>query len=214
MSDSNPIILVVGDNYQTRILLRNQLEKAGYQVLEAADTAATLFILNTYEIVSILIDLRVPGTEELDLLAFLTNRLPEVPVIVVSESSTNPISIEAVNLGAIEIVLLNQLNEKLPRIIQKAMELHNLMEDNRLMRERINNQGPPEAYTGSLPIDPGWLTDRLLDAGLSLAEVERQLIMKALEQHKGNQSQSAHALGITRNTIIYRMRKYGISQAS
>lgn len=214
MSSSNPIILVVGDNAQTRILLRNQLEKSGYQVLEATDATATLNILNTHKIVSIITDLRVPGIEGLDLLAFLTNRLPEVPVIVVSESSTDPISIEAVNLGAIEVVLLNQLNEKLPRIINKAMELHNLMVDNKLLRERINNQGPPKTYTGSLPIDTGWLTDKLLDAGLSLAEVERQLIIKALELHKGNQSRAARALGITRNTMIYRMRKYGISQAS
>ena len=214
MKSSSPKILVVGDNSQTRILLRNQLEKAGFQVLEATDTAATLNILNYNKIVSIITDLRVPGIEGLDLLAFLTNRLPEVPVIVVSESSNDPLSIEALNRGAIEIVLLNQLNEKLPRIIHKALELHDLLEDNRLLRERITSQGPPEAYTGSLPIDPGWLADRWLYAGLSLAEVERQLIMKALELHKGNQSRAARALDITRNTMIYRMRKYGISQVS
>ncbi len=214
MNSHSQKILVVGDNAQTRILLRNHLEKTGYQVLEAADTAGTLNILNYHNIASILTDLRVPGIEGLDLLAFLTNRLPEVPVIVLSESPNDAVSIEALNRGAIEIVPFDQLNEKLPRIIHKAMELHNLMEDNRLLRERINNQDPSESYTGSLPIDPGWLADRLLDAGLSLAEVERQLIMKALELHKGNQSRAARALGITRNTMIYRMRKYGISQAS
>ncbi|MDA8210317.1 MAG: sigma-54 dependent transcriptional regulator [Clostridia bacterium] len=44
--------------------------------------------------------------------------------------------------------------------------------------------------------------------GLSLEEVEKDLISKALEKSGGNQSQAARLLNITRSALIYRMEKY------
>ncbi len=50
----------------------------------------------------------------------------------------------------------------------------------------------------------------LPDEGISLEELEKNLIIKALEKHKNNQTRAAEYLGITRPTLIYRMEKYGI----
>jgi DNA-binding NtrC family response regulator len=50
----------------------------------------------------------------------------------------------------------------------------------------------------------------LPDEGISLEDLEKNLIVKALEKHKGNQTRAAEYLGITRPTLIYRMEKYGI----
>jgi two-component system NtrC family response regulator len=50
----------------------------------------------------------------------------------------------------------------------------------------------------------------LPDEGISLEDLEKNLIIKALEKHKGNQTRAAEYLGITRPTLIYRMEKYGI----
>lgn len=46
--------------------------------------------------------------------------------------------------------------------------------------------------------------------GISLEELEKNLISKALEKHKGNQTRAAEYLRITRPTLIYRMEKYGL----
>jgi len=48
----------------------------------------------------------------------------------------------------------------------------------------------------------------LPDEGISLEDLEKSLIIKALEKHKGNQTRAAEYLGITRPTLIYRMEKY------
>ena len=45
--------------------------------------------------------------------------------------------------------------------------------------------------------------------GISLDDVERELIRYALAMHNGNQSQTARYLGITRSALIYRMQKFG-----
>ncbi len=50
----------------------------------------------------------------------------------------------------------------------------------------------------------------LPDEGLSLEELEKDLISKALDKHKGNQTRAAEYLRITRPTLIYRMEKYGL----
>jgi DNA-binding NtrC family response regulator len=44
----------------------------------------------------------------------------------------------------------------------------------------------------------------------SLAEHERQLVTGALEKAQGNQSQAARALGIGRDALRYKMKKYGL----
>ncbi len=50
----------------------------------------------------------------------------------------------------------------------------------------------------------------LPDRGISLEDLEKSLIIKALDKHKGNQTRAAEYLGITRPTLIYRMEKFGL----
>ena len=47
-------------------------------------------------------------------------------------------------------------------------------------------------------------------AGMTLDEIERQTILQALEQHKGNLSQVALSLGISRAALYRRLEKYNI----
>jgi transcriptional regulator with PAS, ATPase and Fis domain len=48
------------------------------------------------------------------------------------------------------------------------------------------------------------------DEGLSLEELERGLIEQALEKARGNKSQAARLLGLTRRTLYSRMEKHGL----
>jgi DNA-binding NtrC family response regulator len=48
--------------------------------------------------------------------------------------------------------------------------------------------------------------------GISLDDVEREIIRYALAMQNGNQSQTARYLGITRSALIYRMQKFGLDE--
>ncbi len=48
----------------------------------------------------------------------------------------------------------------------------------------------------------------LPDEGIVLEDVERGLIAEALEKARGNRSEAARLLGVTRDTLLYRMKKY------
>ncbi|MCB1043793.1 MAG: sigma-54-dependent Fis family transcriptional regulator [Acidobacteria bacterium] len=45
--------------------------------------------------------------------------------------------------------------------------------------------------------------------GMSLADLDRECVRRALKQTNGNKSAAARLLGITRNQIMYRVKKYG-----
>ncbi len=51
----------------------------------------------------------------------------------------------------------------------------------------------------------------LPETGLSLEQVEIELIRQALARTNGNRSRSARLLGISRDTLLYRMQKYGLT---
>jgi two-component system NtrC family response regulator len=54
------------------------------------------------------------------------------------------------------------------------------------------------------------ITLELPDGGISLEHVEKEILLRALEKNRGNQTHAAQYLNITRKTLIYRMEKYGI----
>jgi two-component system NtrC family response regulator len=62
-----------------------------------------------------------------------------------------------------------------------------------------------------LPPDNSTFWIELPEEGVSLEAVERELILRALEQAKGNQTKAAKYLDISRRTLIYRMEKYGLT---
>lgn len=54
---------------------------------------------------------------------------------------------------------------------------------------------------------------RLPEEGISLEEIEKELLVRSLEKFNGNQTQSAKYLNISRKTLIYRMEKYGLGSS-
>jgi DNA-binding NtrC family response regulator len=49
--------------------------------------------------------------------------------------------------------------------------------------------------------------------GVNIEDVERQLLVQALERSKGNQTQAAQLLGINRDQVRYRIEKFGLPKA-
>ena len=52
----------------------------------------------------------------------------------------------------------------------------------------------------------------LPDEGISLEDVERELLLAALHKHDWNQTRAAAFLNITRSTLLYRMQKFGLEK--
>ena len=51
---------------------------------------------------------------------------------------------------------------------------------------------------------------RLPPEGVNMEQVERQLLIQALERSQGNQSHAAQLLGLNRDQVRYRIEKFGL----
>jgi len=70
---------------------------------------------------------------------------------------------------------------------------------------RISEGGPLPIPAGEGGEEAGI---RLPPGGTSLYDVERELIRQAIEQSRGNKTTAARLLGITRDTLRYKVKKY------
>jgi len=92
-------------------------------------------------------------------------------------------------------------------------ELRNAIERVMLMEEGPEiTKGHLDFLTKAAPLSgeadsPTW---KIPPAGLNLDEMNRDLIVQALERCGGNRAQAAKLLGMSRPTMIYRIEKYGI----
>ncbi len=94
------------------------------------------------------------------------------------------------------------------------LELRNLCE--RLMillpGQEVGVQNlPQEFHTGPTSEHAATSMVRLPPEGIVLANVEENLIRQALERTRGNRSKAARLLGISRDTLLYRLKKFAIS---
>jgi len=63
---------------------------------------------------------------------------------------------------------------------------------------------------GTVTTEPSWIT--LPPDGITLEGVEKKLIEQALQRFSGNQSKAARCLGMSRDTIRYRIKKFGLGR--
>ena len=90
---------------------------------------------------------------------------------------------------------------ELDNVLERAMVF---AEDGIILSEHIEiNVRHESAAIGKAFIE-------LPDTGVSLEELEIELIRQALKRTEGNQTHAARLLGITRSALLYRMEKHGL----
>jgi len=95
-------------------------------------------------------------------------------------------------------------------------ELKNVIERAVILEEGteiVPDHLPDEIKPGgrALDLEPGF---RLPAGGIDLESLERDLIRQALEQANGNKTRAAALLGLTRDTLRYRIEKYSLESES
>jgi two-component system response regulator AtoC len=93
-------VLVADDDRTIRRNLVLLLEAEGYRTLEAADGDAALTHIRTEAPDAVLLDLKMPGRNGLEVLRELGSALSDLPVIVVTALGGSNAAIEAMRLGA------------------------------------------------------------------------------------------------------------------
>lgn len=96
-------VLIVEDDDAIRLVLRTNLEDEGYRVLEASTAEAALGIMIDELPDALLVDLRLPGLQGLELVRALRLR-SQVPIIIVSAQADSHDVVAGLEAGADDYV--------------------------------------------------------------------------------------------------------------
>ncbi|MBN2505356.1 MAG: sigma-54-dependent Fis family transcriptional regulator [Verrucomicrobia bacterium] len=115
-------ILVVDDQAELRQFLRWLLEQSSYAVSEAADSGALKEAFAGPEPDVILLDLKLPDADGLDLLPALKRQWPETEVIVLTGHASYETAVEAVKRGAFHFQEKPINKQGLLNLVERALE--------------------------------------------------------------------------------------------
>jgi len=89
-------------------------------------------------------------------------------------------------------------------------ELLNILERAAIVAETTIDIEHIPAITSNLKVEKG--TIEIPDGGINLDEVEKNLILNALEKAEGNKTKAAELLGLTRRRLYSMMERFGIKK--
>lgn len=96
-------VLVVEDDEAIRLVLRTNLEDEGYHVLEAGTAEQGLVLMMDEKVDVVLVDLRLPGIQGLDLVRSL-RATSQVPIIIVTAQTDSHDVVAGLEAGADDYV--------------------------------------------------------------------------------------------------------------
>jgi two-component system response regulator AtoC len=130
-------ILVVDDDPALRESLELVLTAEGHEVVAADGADAALARLAEGPVDVVLCDLRMPGTDGLELLPELVRRLPGAPVILMSAYGSADLAVEAMRRGAYDYLAKPFPPSEVLLVLRKARERERLRRTNQLLRREL-----------------------------------------------------------------------------
>jgi two-component system NtrC family response regulator len=128
-------ILIVDDDAGQRRLIQFWLEEEGHQTVTASDGNAGLKLYEEKSPRLVISDIRMPGLSGLELLGRIKGINPDAAVILVTAFGTVETAVEAMKLGALDYVLKPLNPDELKLIVRRAVELQELTDENRYLRD-------------------------------------------------------------------------------
>ena len=164
-------------------------------LLQAGDVDVVLLDMNFDKVGSsnVLPDTKLDGEEGL----FWLNRINEMQnppaVVLITAFGDIDLAVRSVQQGAEDFITKPWNNETLVEKLEKAVEKH-----------RAKQQA------AQLVAEAATLHDRIAaDQQLSLEELEKKHILEVIDQENGNLVNAAEHLGISRQTLYNKLKKFG-----
>lgn len=132
-----PRILVVDDEESHRIMLRAVLQDQGYEVTEADDGQGAVRAVEQEPFDSILLDIRMKDMDGIEALTEIRKISPQIPVLMMTAYASVKTAVEALKAGAFDYLTKPLDIEELLILIEKAMEVYHLREENIALKERL-----------------------------------------------------------------------------
>lgn len=196
----NRCVLVVEDEPRLRAMLLRAIPDMGFEATGAATGEEALRIIGDRTPAIAILDLNLPGIDGMTLFEKLRELIPHLQVIIMTGYGDLESAQQAIRLGVADF-------------LTKPCSLGDLEHAlDRAWRRCITPQGKPATPIPTTPIitsteEPP--TDK--NTPRTLQNVEKALILAALDRNEGNRTATARELGISVRTLYYRLSQYDFS---
>lgn len=181
-------ILVVDDDPSIRSFLKTALERTpGQHVDVAADAATALTMIRHGQYGVALVDLRLPAQAGVELLRTLKQERPDLPVIAITGAATTEEALQAIRLGAVDVILKPISLPQLAEAMQKG-----------LARRQVS----AAVVDTGLPL--------LAMREKAVRQLERDYLVRVLTEERGHLGATARRAGVNAKTLYEKMRAYGL----
>jgi DNA-binding NtrC family response regulator len=151
MESSLGSILVVDDENAVRHSMTSWFRKDGYDVSAAASAAEALHLMRERTFDVILLDIRMPGMDGMELQEHIHNVDPKIAVIMITAFASVDTAVRALKQGAFDYVTKPIDPDELSHLVKRALEHRRLTQENRELRGTIAALAGAESIIGSSP---------------------------------------------------------------
>jgi DNA-binding NtrC family response regulator len=142
-------ILVVDDEEKLRRVIELHLMSAGFDVDKARSAEEALKLVDRADMV--ITDLRLPSMDGLQLLSLFRRQNAHAPVVVMTAFGTVENAVEAMKSGATDFLLKPFSLDHLTAVVQKALEVRALRDENRQLKEELGRRYEFDNIKGRSP---------------------------------------------------------------
>src|SRR5256885_898673 len=144
-------LLIADDDPGLRESLERTLTREGFRVILASDGRGALERLQGGGIDLVVTDLKMPGLTGIEVLRAAKAIAPDVDVILLTAFGTVEEAVKAMKDGAYDFLTKPFRREQLLKLIGKALERRDLIEQNRALQQRLDDLLQQGAVIGSSP---------------------------------------------------------------
>lgn len=134
------IVLVVDDEKSQRDILKTILEDEGYDVEVSANASNALNFIKERSFDIILTDLKMPGSDGIDLLQKVLNKNTLMCVIIMTAHGTIDTAVEAMKRGAFDYLTKPLERDELLLCLKRAFEKIRLVKENEMLHQELNDR--------------------------------------------------------------------------
>lgn len=128
-------ILIVDDEPNMRRILSLILLEQNHEVTEAVGLKNALEILGSTQFDLVITDKKMPDGDGFEILAFVRENEPSLPVVMLTAFATIELAVEAMHLGAFDFISKPFVPEVVTAVVRRATERTKLWRENELLRE-------------------------------------------------------------------------------
>lgn len=141
-------ILVVDDEQSMRDFLAIMLKKEGHEVVTAMNGSDAIKAIQSEIFDLVITDIKMPGTDGLEVLKTIKEISPETVVIMVTAFATAETAVEAMKLGAYDYIIKPFKVDELKLVINNSLEKRFLRKENILLKREIESRAGFENFIG------------------------------------------------------------------